>query len=559
MESSVLSPPAHSGAELRDPNEIVREIERYRQESAARQHERVLQQMRHAADGPLGGVLKAFVFAGALSGTAHRTSMEAERMRVTEPVEKESHAAEKKIRHRLEQLFGVEQMAQMIPMRSEDSDAAVRERDRQHELTGERLAVNGFDDLGFRNETLQQLLVHGYPRHMTSRNAVGVLRYTTEHIPMPSRYNIPGNIAGQCTISPGRNASEIVITVDSLSDGHGPDEMVGVESTIAHELTHSVDWLNAAVMDPETRMEFLYRVTTRVRSGNRLQFPYVEAIRNDDPQQQLRDQATEYIAELGRAMLTLPSSDQGPFDAAMARVLSETYHTTPLAALEDVHLMQSLVAAADPEFDWRKAHDERSRWMNRMEQERNVNMQTWMIEAVVDPTLRQALLSAFRLRLDEMPAEYQARQKPGSDRPAVFSGTTTGEAAEPSLLNRIREFTDAEMARIRATLPPTAVPAFEALVRLAAFVEQGRHYQWHQIGSDEGFMWTLTGLSESVHETNDAFASLSPEDRQAFLDAAQRYIRVTLGGQIRLPRALADETTELAAGPSYHDYDESAL
>ncbi len=432
----------------------------------------------------------------------------------------------------LERLLGREQLREMIPVNAADMNERWRGESRREAEREPRLDVRGFEAMGLSNDRVREYITRGFPREWTSRTSVSSVSYVTHRIPMPEQYGIHGHEAGHCTISPDGSSSEIVVTIDALdrADVFGEqtrdESMSLLRSIIPHELAHAGDWLNAADLDPRARLEILWRVMQRVRSPDRLRFPYVENIRNDNVQREWRDKATEYLAELARAMFEARASADGRkanrWRSVLATNLSRQYGTHDFAAQEDIRIMERLL----PDFDWAEASRARGTLLTGLLRDRMRFAMERPLSHVEDSRLRAYLLDAFRMHPeDARPALLLSR----------FGNEDLGEADAEVKEAYERAMVEA-LERLKQNAPLEMRSALDAWIILAQNLTYARGLSWFPSSEMSPFSRRLMEKEMGDVDTLNHLMRGMRDDRlrTAFDETARRALRIIAAGEVRL-------------------------
>jgi len=406
--------------------------------------------------------------------------------------------------------------------------------------------MEGFEDqLGIRHETLEQLVLDGYPRGFGGQDAVERMRYTLERIPLPRSYGIHGYEAGHCTVAPGSDASEIVVTVDGVAQDtvyRAREQVTGAFGPLlTHELAHASDWQNAAGISPEVRLNLLHRVVRRLESGQAIPYAYVTNIRNPDRnlQRERLSKAKEYFAELmSDAFQASAETFQTTRDPARALATAFALRHGGRAEryLPDARIVVEYVHELDPGFHWEKAAHAREKTLNQLARERGRFLVERAISRLRSPVLVDELMQAFRRTYREALQETPV---------VLFGQAEEGDPKDDELLDdmvkeRLGMGAVQRFAELRARLREDWQSDLDRVVRESRVELQGALSPWQDMAqmvgvpndyadfADSGAHLDIASMVESLNQVLDGFRH-EPELRRSFEERAQQLLALASG------------------------------
>lgn len=322
-------------------------------------------------------------------------------------------------RRRMVDYFGEEIVREQIPVQLADLDATWREERRASERHEHPPVVEGFEqELGLSHQTIERLLVEGYPRGFGGEAAVERIRYTLEHIPFPYDYGIRGYEGGHCTVATGEGASEVVLTVDGVPSESVESPAAQIDFSfgplLSHEVAHASDWQNAEGVVPEVRLRLLEHVVHRLEDDSAIFYPYVDRIHHPhgDKQRERLRKAKEYFAELMSDAFRVPASrfqaDRDPV-VAIATNLAFRHGGEVSQYVPDAQLVVQYVKALDQNFSWERAAQRRASLLSELANDRSQMLIERVVQRLGRPLLAQALLETLEQEDDD-----RGRQVPAS-------------------------------------------------------------------------------------------------------------------------------------------------
>ena len=424
------------------------------------------------------------------------------------------------------------------------------------------MTIEGAESFDLRAEDVQQFLRVRFPSVLTNQESVRRLTFTTERIPMHAEYGIPGYEGGHCTLSPGRTPSEIVITIDGLGGQiNGSGVLSLLRSTLPHELMHAGDPLNAAHMDPQTRLEVLYLATQRVQSSDRLRFAYVESIRQPNPQRRLVYKMREYIAMTGESMLSQSIqslTERYPaytIDRRLAALLAEEHGSTPQAALWDVHMIQRLMGSG---FDWEQAARRGNEIEHRMfiEQELTLPVRDGLEYLSAWPVLYDTALRMFEASPEQMSEIYMALVIPEDELGTKMDARMEETLAEQEhrarrqlpILRQVQHFYRVHIDQLQqGTSSDEAGDLLRAWMRLVDAERNVRLHRWfsrsvYYYGTMQADLHDLRFAAFDIKGMLREHPTLLEQEsvRRAMMD----YVRLVGYGELSLPEPLMTQARE---------------
>lgn len=446
-------------------------------------------------------------------------------------------------RDSVEAALGADMVREQLPAVYSERPASSRAR-RPERGEHRPPALEGFEEgLGLQHETVEQLLLRGYPRGFGGEQAVERLRYTVEHIPMHPSYGIRGYEGGHCTLSPGEGASEIVITVDGIAptmedtSRHQVEDAFG--SILSHELAHASDWQNAASVAPEVRLNLLHRVLSRLESGEAISYRYVNRIRNPehDEEADRLNRAREYFAELMSDAFRTSSETFGTYQdpvEALAVAFALRHDGDVERRLPDARLVVGYVRALDPSYDWEQGAIVREQKLKQLAQERGRFLVEQSIRRLHNPQLVDQLLQAFQrssgdalretpiivVGLEDDQKEDEMTQELVTERLGQRLG-----AGFPALRDRLRLEWQEDVDRVSREAPAGTARSLGLWKEIVQTVAIPNDY------ADYGENMTHSMIAERVNLLNLTLSNLQhdPETLQAFQERAQQYLSVSSG------------------------------
>jgi len=423
----IVATPKHEEMIL-DESLYELQVEDIRFEGKKRERKGVLTSMNRFFKSDQGKTLRGFLLGGAIVGSTSSgiesffpQSVRRDAYTFEESASDDSFAGDRpldEVRSELTEMIGVAAVRELVPVAATDRDRSSRERRREDLRREDISTVEGFDSVGVSEALVTRYLEEGFPRFMTARSAVSSIEFTTEHRLMRADYHMEEGteIAGTCSIGEASEASEIRL-YGSLLDTRGRLEISSAfGEVLVHELAHAIDWENLDALDPATRLRMLHQMVGHARDEERLRFSYIEQIHSDNPQEQLRNRAVEYYAELTSNVFRLAPdmSADDPFWAQdLSNRLIEQYGSTEYAdtsivsedatiyrqhVIDDIELVREIVAAYDPDFDWQAASHARREVIAEMRRD----LPAREIKALVREVKNETARALLQERIDEL-------------------------------------------------------------------------------------------------------------------------------------------------------------
>ena len=511
-------------------------MERHAEKRAGEQTERIEKtraRLRSLIHGPLKRSIQAAGLWASLTSFTQppHSTLEDLRGRVESPTQERLPSYEQ-MRHDLERWIGRERLQEMVPVRNEDIAPEVRLEHRRSEERESRVRVEGFEKIGLSNELVREYIVQAFPRHWTSRTEVLSVRYTTEHIPMSETYGLTGNESGHCTLSSGDEPSEITTTVDALDENSYGDETDQLLfHVLPHEFAHALDMTNAATVDPHARLETLWRVVHLLQSDGRPHFPYVESIRNEDPQEQLRNQAVEFFAEAFATRFRLarmPYSEPGIVFLSQQAQTGSHYASDYQATLEGAEATLRMMERAMPEMDWEQTHQTLMRSVHQLHVERNRHSGERLVHQIHSPALSSDMMEALQMSQDDVSAGFQMSR---------FSEADTDDCYQEAW-HLYQQQESAVLERLRASLTLESRVAFEQWIELVREVVTARAGIWYASANNQWMRrMQNTTIADLIPALNRHIELLRHDSVawQTFERAAHAAVRILATGEGLLP------------------------
>lgn len=199
--------------------------------------------------------------------------------------------------------------------------------ERRQETPAE-VVVQGFEQVGFAEKELQNIIETTYPKGWVA-SEVDTVMYVTKpdsaQEAMPAAYGLGGKTAGQAPRKEhGLSSVEIFPSAGQRRD---------VVQILGHEFSHANDWRTESNVTAGERLELFKAVTQRFFEGGKL-YPstYVQDIKNPDPIQCTDFKVTEYWAEICEQYFSNPKEFKQQYP-------------------DDFQLVDEWVKKQDPNFD----------------------------------------------------------------------------------------------------------------------------------------------------------------------------------------------------------------
>lgn len=404
--------------------------------------------------------------------------------------------------------------------------------EKRHEASHEasEVAFRGFELLGYRESSMRRFF-GAFPEAWSRPDAVGRVSYADEHLPMNPDYHIAGYEGGHCTLSPGREPSEIVITRDAVpeEDSRISERMFGVMS---HELAHANDPMNASDAAPEQRAEFQVWLNRRVLSERRLRFPYVENIHHEQAERQQALRAQEYFAELVRVVMEMRADAsfrqlRESWESYVARKLAEDGHSTPEQAHADVEFLMRYGHMFSPSFSWEDAQNRFHSAMRDLNRDRAAFQSEAMLNRIEDGFVQAAFRRAIFAEQSEMPDAYFLTALPIPD-----AQLTLDQRRLRRGLALVRARQDSRANAIHDRVPKTMRGAFDAWSKAIAAVKHFRNLRW---ANGSGGRNVSSDFQQRMEQAAHRIPSdATAEDRERFRQALVDFVVLELFGDLGL-------------------------